>query len=360
MLSYHQAFGEALKINKSEHIALFYSSNNLVINNSKWRNILEIGVLEMSFNSLIKEKAIFRAVIDVIKFAYSILKGIRSIEYFEEDRLVLFIERFNALQLAGFMLASLLKNKKTYQLLILFRHDQYSFGNSKYVYKFIIAILAKFCNLTIVTDSNILTKNLRNFFEYEVSTVPIPLGEILVINKHDDALVKIWWPGGPRENKGWKIIKEIITKFNYQYKKQNIRFVASKSSELHHLVDHSYIEILDDVLSIDSYYKKFNEINIILLPYSSIDYRASTSGIFVEAVILGKVPFVSDKTWMASELRKFDLEELIVDWERSDILEIILERYNTKEIHEKLKKINDVYYNYHNINNFSRIINSLV
>ncbi len=361
MFTYHQAFGKSVKINKSEHFVLFYSNITPEIYKSNWRNVLEIGVLEMSFRNLVKSGNIIRSAVDVIKFAHSISKGIGSIEHSRNDKLVLFIERFNALQLAGFMLSSVFKSKKIFHLLILFRHDQYSFGNSRYIYKLLVVIINIFCNLVIVTDSDILARNLRNFFGHKVSTVPIPMSKTrAATNKSDNSIVKIWWPGGARINKGWDILKEILGVFSQRTVKKNIRFVVSNSSGLHHLIQQPHIEILDDVLSIESYYEKFNEINIVLLPYSRNDYRASTSGIFVEAIILGKVPFVTDGTWMSSELRKYDLMELVIDWARPEALDIVLERYNSKDIQGKLKIMQEYYKSYHSVDNFSKIISSLI
>ena len=360
MLTYHQAFGESVKLTGSEHYVLFYSKIIPEINNSNWRNVLETGVLELSFRNLVKNGSIIRSVVDVIKFSRSISKGIGNINNCGTDKLVLFIERFNALQLAGFMLATLFKSKKKFHILILFRHDQYSFGNSKYIYKLIVKIIKIFFNLIIITDSDILTKNLNKYLGHGVSTVPIPVHKITTINECSDSTVKIWWPGAPRINKGWNIIKEIVDSFSKKKVKKNIKFIASTNSGLHHIINREYIETIDDVLSIQSYYEKFNEINIVLLPYSHNDYRASTSGIFVEAIIMGKVPFVTDCTWMSSELRKYDLMELVIDWTDAEVLDDILDKYNSKEIKGKLTKMQEIYEGYHSISNFSKIMSILI
>ena len=71
MLTYHQAFGESVKINESEHFVLFYSNIIPEINNSNWRNVLVIGVLELSFRNLVKNGSIIRSIADVINFSFS-------------------------------------------------------------------------------------------------------------------------------------------------------------------------------------------------------------------------------------------------------------------------------------------------
>ena len=58
----------------------------------------------------------------------------------------------------------------------------------------------------------------------------------------------------------------------------------------------------------------FNRYDFVLLPYDKKIYAECNLGIFVEAIVAGKITLVSADTWMAYELNKFKLTELVIDW----------------------------------------------
>ena len=60
--------------------------------------------------------------------------------------------------------------------------------------------------------------------------------------------------------------------------------------------------------------------DLVLLPYDALAYKERTSGIFIETIVAGKMPAVTRGTWMAGELARYDLSELIVDWNAPAVL----------------------------------------
>ncbi len=83
--------------------------------------------------------------------------------------------------------------------------------------------------------------------------------------------------------------------------------------------------------------------SLILLPYDPIVYQSSTSGIFVEVIIAGKLPLVKEGSWLSHELKKFNLPELIVDWQRPDFFTHAKTLLHSDEIQEKLEQMRKVY-----------------
>jgi hypothetical protein len=79
--------------------------------------------------------------------------------------------------------------------------------------------------------------------------------------------------------------------------------------------DVEVVETPSGQLSEEEYANKFLTSDAVLMPYKVAKYRYSVSGVFVDAVTLGCLPFVSRHTTMAEELQKFGLDELAVDWD---------------------------------------------
>ena len=100
--------------------------------------------------------------------------------------------------------------------------------------------------------------------------------------------------------------------------------------------------------------------DIILLPYAPSSYRFRTSGIFVEAITMGKIALTTKNTWMAYELEKYDLKELIIDWDAPTIVQKLEEIYLNKSIREKLKFMTNEYCKFHNIETFAKKLKSLI
>ncbi|NGX56918.1 MAG: hypothetical protein K1060chlam5_01171, partial [Candidatus Anoxychlamydiales bacterium] len=99
--------------------------------------------------------------------------------------------------------------------------------------------------------------------------------------------------------------------------KENVILEMSQSAESHILLN-DHINFLSSHLTRSEYNEKMSNAKLILLPYDEESYRYRTSVIFVEAIVSGIIPTTTKNTWMASELVKYDLEDLIVDWERPD------------------------------------------
>jgi glycosyltransferase involved in cell wall biosynthesis len=93
------------------------------------------------------------------------------------------------------------------------------------------------------------------------------------------------------------------------------KFIKCFVSEKMNVLENDNIELVSIPLGSKDYYLRFNECDVVLLPYSAHPYNRALSMVFVEAVATGKVPIVSDGTVMASELRRFNLGDLVLDFD---------------------------------------------
>ena len=83
------------------------------------------------------------------------------------------------------------------------------------------------------------------------------------------------------------------------------------------------------------------------MPYTPDIHSWLTSGILVEAIAAGKVPLVATGTWLADELERFNLEDLIVDWERPDLLAEIARLARDADVRRRLDIMRTAYLAFH-------------
>ena len=105
-------------------------------------------------------------------------------------------------------------------------------------------------------------------------------------------------------------------------------------------------------LTVKKYQTLFEKADIVLLPYDSKLYQFRTSGIFIEAIAQKKMLLVSNNTWMSDELRKNNLNELIVNNWSSFILKIFLKKYFLQSINKNIDLMSEYYLKIHSKKNY--------
>ncbi len=93
--------------------------------------------------------------------------------------------------------------------------------------------------------------------------------------------------------------------------------------------------------------------DVILLPYDSAIYAARTSGIFCEAISAGKLTVVIDGIWIASELRRHKLDELIIDRHGDNLAERVFQLHEDAEVRRKIVEMQMAYRALHNTHGFT-------
>ncbi|MCH9633773.1 MAG: hypothetical protein S4CHLAM7_05060 [Chlamydiae bacterium] len=110
----------------------------------------------------------------------------------------------------------------------------------------------------------------------------------------------------------------------------------------------------------ETYISWMKKSDVILLPYSDPHYEKSTSSIFLEAILARKIPLVYPNTWMAYELKKYNLEELIIDWKPNELADLILKAYSNNSLLDKLDKMRGAYEKFHHLDNYAETMKLLV
>ena len=275
---------------------------------------------------------------------------------------ILFIERFIHLQLLALFLALLLIPTNNLSVWLLYRRDTHK-DKTRIIYKilnYLIKIRIKPEKFKLVTDSDLLSKQLSKYFEIPVKVFPIPHTKVNLSSSIIDNKSKIlcWWPGLPREEKGWHIIQKLVSYSGENTK--NICLICSEKANLQSTKNGVNLELVKNYLTREEYYSWLHLSQVILLPYDSFEYGSRTSGIFTECIVSGKIPLVTNNTWMSHECLKYNLTELIIDWHNPKyVFDNIKKITQSNIIKNKIQNMQESYNRFHNIANYSLTIKNL-
>ena len=142
-------------------------------------------------------------------------------------------------------------------------------------------------------------------------------------------------------------------------KSLNIKIIISERAK-NELPRDQNIEFIDANLTREEYCSWMKFSDLILLPYYSESYRARSSGVFIEAICAGAIPITTKNTWMASELEKFGLEKLLVDWQSDNLVEIFQSILKDQQIRQKLVQMQQHYRSFHSIENFAKTMRAII
>ncbi|NGX41630.1 MAG: hypothetical protein KR126chlam4_01473 [Candidatus Anoxychlamydiales bacterium] len=336
---YNIAFTKAALINGWKYIKIIprkCSINNL---ESDWQK----SIFGMETKNKLKN----------LKNFIPFLKVFRKIKKTENS--VLFAEDFTIVTLFLFFICILLlRPEMELWLLFRFEHDVMIKKGKPYAYilHLIELILGK-RNVKYLTDSELVAKRNGSFFKRDFNVLPIPHTNSIIsrsILKKDH--LSFWWPGGlTRKEKGLIRIQRLANLLKDTEERAILEVAKSAQSTIS---SNSNVHFLPNNLTREEYNEKMLNTDLLLLPYIEKSYGYRTSGIFVEAIVAGIIPAISKDTWMANELKKYDLEELIVDWESGDLLTTLTSICANKKIKEKILFMRSKYLDIHNVDNFAK------
>ncbi|MBI5346642.1 MAG: glycosyltransferase [Chlamydiae bacterium] len=344
--SYHLAMTKAMRLNGWEYIKLIPKRSILNNLGPDWQKTLSLhGGQKGIWNNFFKPLANFPP---FFKLFFRLKKP--------NNNQVVFLEYFTIihLMLASFLIFFI---RPKIQLWLLYRTDLDQIIFKGKAHRFLHVLLKKALkkqNVKLFTDSELLAKQLSSFFKKNVQVLPIPhtnsSSPSIKVSSPNEILC--WWPGGSiRKEKGFYQIKRLVNRLKTS---SNIKLILADSM-IQFVEKNTRIQFIKSNLSEIEYNDWMIKADLILLPYISELYRYRTSGIFVEAIVAGAMPVVTKDTWMEYELKKFDLEELVIFWSSNDIIKIFHEIHNNVQIKEKFKIMREHYIKFHSIQNFASL-----
>ncbi|HLO85285.1 MAG TPA: hypothetical protein VK203_09775 [Nostocaceae cyanobacterium] len=358
IIPYHIAVSKAANLLEWKHIAAIPPDANVQNLPSSWYPYLSHVDLEAKLHPLIR---ILRFS-DVCHLAKTIANFLKKDVLPYSNYPIIFTERFIHIQLFALLIALCLIPKKNLSVWLLYRRDTHR-DKTCWIYKLLNKLIKQILEpgrFHLLTDSECLSKSLENYFNEVVTVMPIPHTDFINLESTSQTSREVicWWPGTPRLEKGWDNIKSLVTA-NFDAAKK-ICLVAAQSSELLPLAGGIQVKLIANYLTEAEYLYWLKISDIILLPYDAIAYSERTSGIFTECIIAGKIPVVTAGTWMAKELIKYGLNELIIDWDQPElVVKEIINLAQSETVKDKILKIQAAYQDFHSLENYAHYMNKL-
>ncbi|NJP07620.1 MAG: hypothetical protein HC837_19375 [Chloroflexaceae bacterium] len=129
-----------------------------------------------------------------------------------------------------------------------------------------------------------------------------------------------------------------------------LTLVAAEAAALTPHTGRCQVQALDNSLPRWRYVQQFTASDVIVLPYDPPRYAESTSGIFVESIVFGTMPIVTANTWMAYELSKYQLTDLVLsldEWRQPDIAARLLSCARQPQLWQRLETMRQHYLHQH-------------
>ncbi len=296
-----------------------------------------------------------------LKFFLKCLKLFRRAEGNER---AFFIESFRKSELPYIVFAALLFLRKN-DLIYLFLRDDFTLRKSKEQKRlcFLVRLLQRRCGerLVFLTDSEGLEGLYEQRFSQPCHVMPIPHIDFSPPKAKRGEKIVCLWPGAPRKEKGTqKIVRLVSLRDPLAH-----RFVCDIPllpgiPQPSSVQDGITMQFHSSALSRKNYLETLLSADVILLPYDPISYKRRTSGVFIEAILARKIPVVVQGSWLAGELKKFGLHELIVDWEDPLFFSNLNSLLNNHSVENKLLVMETAYREYHSLDSFGERLQKLI
>lgn len=358
---YNLSVGKACLHNGWEHAAFVPVSCLIENMPPSWEKILGEDYFTAK-NCVIIWKTPLQKLKSLLKTIIPLCKALKRIKKSDAPRKACLMEQFFLPQMVAFCIAALIV-KPDCEIWLIHRYSKEQMGFKGKIYRsvhFLLSLRLGKGKLRLLTDSELLANSQEPLFRKKVSVLPIPHTEFCQDTKQekDKDSILLWWPGGyTSKAKGLLFIQKLV-KIDREGA-QKFTLVVADSAQKALKESRMPIHFIKSHLPREEYMEWMSRADLILLPYSSDTYRYATSGIFVEAIVAGKIPVVTDDTWMAHELKRFHLGKLVLSRNDSDFLQRLEEIYKDPDIKNFLDKMQKVYSGYHSVEGFAKIIKAL-
>lgn len=275
----------------------------------------------------------------ILEIIYCNLSYLADILRIERNRFspgdLVFVHTLNHGQLVAlFVWFKLFMNSKKVHIVALLRYSNIVPGkpavrlNSYWFYRIFFSLsdlMRPWDFFHIATDSTDLLKEYQAYTKSPVTLLPIPHIPSFVAKKPDNcSTISFIYLGSAREEKGYGLLPEAIRIVTQEYGMENVRFVIQSTLpestgadilEAKHKLSQlpAFVTIIDRMLSSEEYYGLMAASDVVLIPYRTYYYHSQTSGIFAEALAMGKCVIVTRETWMSRQVKDLGGGGIFVD-----------------------------------------------
>ena len=219
-------------------------------------------------------------------------------------------------------------------------------------------------NLKILAEWEPAASQYAAYFRRSVTMMPLTCswpGKEVKGRDRERGVISCWWPGIPHPRKGSEAIREIALRTDARAAEEPpIEIHVPRSLEAQSPAGGPSLVVHEDRMETADYVAQMESTDVVLLPYDLVPYANVSSGIFMEAVMAGRMPLVTPSTTMASELRRYGLDRLIADWTAPGFWRNVRELLADEELHGKLVHMRADYLIRFSDDNFAEHMRGLV
>lgn len=365
-VGYHRSVANAARACGWRHVALVSTGHGLAQLPDGWRPVLHTGLLTTGLPQALARGKLFALLGDMRRFADSLVQAVQE-ELRRDDagECILFLDDFNGPQLLAIRQAMRRLPNERLHFWFLYRYDPAARGLAGRLYQRAVASLIRMFppgRFRMLTDSVPLATELQSTFGVPAHVMPIPHTSpeaSRTLARYPDEIV-CWWPGAPRPDKGLDVMQRLAQAPDPDPTGRRIRLALSEAANIASGAGVT-VQALPRHLSSSDYDAWLHTADVLLMPYDRGRYRLATSGIFTECVAAGKIPLVTDGTWMAFELDRHDLRELVCDWsDAAGALAAIRRAAEDAGLRQKLARMRQSFLEFHSEGAYARELQDLM
>lgn len=283
---------------------------------------------------------------------------------------ILFLETFALPHLIGLIWALICLPRQNVRVWLLYR---FSFRSPRkaLVYRglnWVLGWLVGRRNVVLMTDSETMRDDLQPALRQPVRVIPVvptpdeelrPIGTRFLQEPQflKGEFLNCWWPGRPLPEKGLADIQRLASLTDCA---AQIKLLAAQSTQIAQQTNTCQVQLLPNGLLRADYLALLNEVEVVLLPYDEVIYGKRTSGIFTEAISLGKLTVVTPNTWAAHELQRYGLGECVLDWHSPQLLCNIVRLAHDPTLVPRLVHMQADYRAFHCQHGFGRVFAQII
>jgi hypothetical protein len=359
IFSYNRTFGEAVRTIGWEHRAAVRAAARVVALPEGWTR--DLGTTRYVFRGglLLQLEKEWRLITSLAAY-------LRRVVGQEPRPIVLLLEWFHVVHLFAFC-ASLLAVPRRRKLSAWF---VYRFGFvrtiDRVLYRALHAAIQRLLGpgqVAVFSETDTVAEELRRAFGKPVHLLPMPQ----IVQPHEPATLPAWattperqgklvcwWPGVPAHDKGLVVVRQLAA--STAPEACQVVIVADQRAHLAPAPGGCGVIGLPNNLTRAEYAGWLKTMDIALLPYLPGAYAHRTSGVFADAICMGKIPVVTGGTWMARELSRYGLDQLILDWDSPTLLADLIRIAADPAIFTGLARMRADYQAFHSVAGYAAVL----
>jgi hypothetical protein len=359
--SYNLSVGKAAQLLGWDHIAAVRAAAKINSVPRGWQMCLGTKTNWFTWRPLVKIEK-------MVKLIRSLIKLLRE-QATQPRPVIYFLEWFDPIHFIAFCLALVLTSRRGNRYVWILHRFEFPEAFITELYRFLHEMVRRRIGqqrLVLFSETDLVAAALEKTFGQKVYVLPMP--QIILPDETTNLppwsssperqhKVVCWWPGMPAAAKGLTTIEHLTRLVNDEA--PQIYLLADQKTGFTSVPGGCQVMLLPTGMPRADYLGWLYTMDMALLPYDPQAYATRTSGPFADAIVAGRPPVVTDHTWMAHELRKYQLDKLVLDWSSSSIFRDLIQVAADTDIRANLTRMRSDYLRFHSVSGYAETIEAV-